>query len=622
MIQGGIETCPFCNSGTLSEVGETITCEVCGVLNKTLLLAKVFNMTPKEIIKGKHLGKSLPPKPVVSTGVEMGSLIEILDRFHYDENGVYKKNITVIPRILVETVHNWFIENGGKFLFNFIDDCGYLIFRKDLYVCDSRNRKFLSLLWDVGRISVATNDGKIIIAGLCALAATSESVVLRTWIDGNPKENIIKINQGSSTIILSNNIVDVKEREEITFESLLGDRWFVPIKFDKDVEIGKGLELLDKNYIKWLAIPPVAREIVTCWTLSVFLKDFSSICAGVRISGKYSSGKSTVLYLSNWLFYGNENLGVIGNSTAAGLWRKASVEPIIFLDNENVRKSLLSESLQKSLDLSATGAARLIATKDSSQETKNQSINTFIMISGLDPIMHQDVKTRYIEIIAPVVRKDGRDENPYKGQYIEREDKPLLLEARDTIMSAILKLITVEVLPNLNEVKDRDMYFAYSKRLAPKERITDYFMIMSLLGKAFQKYGIFEPGDIRERWIKYITDISSQTGLQNSATIEWWELFKIQYNMKPEDVISYVIENPNKCERIIENDKVVGVCGTKEFLYLCMRWVNKQTGNPCPWTRATELIDEMNSDLEAWKAKEADGWKYVEGQKNTVRFGS
>lgn len=733
-----IETCPFCQKGTLNEVGDTIVCSGCGLQNKSFLLAKILNIASKEAVryivsgdygrveegegiitakvngipvnsydvnsgkfqysypsifpeipegdiicfekfltkfcffnewssewtkqfKGKEVcfnsidgkfgihqaklcaqegaavfvnGEPLNPinskdslEHTISTSVESMSLIEILDNLHciQDKNGnnVYNRGSKVAPRVPVEITIDWFLKRGAKFLFNYQDDCGYMIYESKLYVCDSKNRKFLSLLWEIGRISVATNEGRNIIAGLCAMANTSEPVVLKTWIDGDTKENIIKINQGSSIIIISQNEVKVKPSEEVTFESLLGDKWFKPLEL-ADIDINEGLNLLEDKYMKWLAVPPVAREIITCWVLSTFLKDYSSIRPGIRVSGKYSSGKSTILYLSNWLFYGTEKLGVTGKSTPAGLWRKASVEPILFLDNENVKKSLLSADLQQFLDLCATGAGRTLATKDSSLETKTQNATAFIMISGLDSFMNHDVKTRYIEIIAPVVRTpEGRDANPWKSKFIPMIDIPELLSSRNKIMSSILRVISTDVIPNLHTIKDRDIYYDCYNKLGSKHRITDYFMIMSLLGESLQRRGIFPEGNLRERWIKYITDTSTVTDLQNASTIEWWELFKICYNRHTELFAQYLAENPTKGEVILDNeDKLIGVIGTKEFLFLCMRWVNKETGSPCPWTRAVDLLDEMNSDIEAWKAKEVDGWNFIEGQKIIVKFGS
>ncbi len=120
---------------------------------------------------------------------------------------------------------------------------------------------------------------------------------------------------------------------------------------------GDGLSMLFDLVAKYFSVPLVAKEIVVCWLISIFLQDYSPIKPGIRVWGPASSGKSVMLQLIYWLFYGGED-SKLPTFTTAGLWRRASIEPLIMIDNENVE--YVGESLRTFLDLCSTGGKRVL----------------------------------------------------------------------------------------------------------------------------------------------------------------------------------------------------------------------------------------------------------------------
>lgn len=537
------------------------------------------------------------------------SLKELIDSFHMIQSrgGIvtYKRTLNVPMHVVIDSVTDWFIENGANLLWDDSNDQGYMIFRKESYRLDKGNNKFKSLMFELGGITVATLEGSAVISGMSSMAHRSKKIKIMPWIQGNQDENLIKINQGSSTIIISQNDIKVNTSDSLTYDNLLGDKWFIPVYEDELCD----LKLLNEYVSKWFVVDDIAKEIILCWLLSIFLKDFSKIKPGMRISGKPSSGKSTILNIVSCLFYGSSKIA--GYSTIAGLWREATKEPLLFIDNENVGKGLLGGELRTFLDLSATGADRTLGVANNSYETKKQASHSFILMSGLDSFLAHDVRTRYFEIEA---------DEKFKTNYYESIDNPLIVEHRNKILWSVFNMFSRDVLPNISKFMNRDMCYKYRNLLGSKARIADYFMIMLVIGEALKKYEVISDVDLGERWCNYINKVSSKIDEVNAKTIEWWNLFRMSYRKNPDDFSLFIVNSPKSGKLMIDNGEVTGIEGSKTFALLCIRWAQKITGNLCPWARATELIDEMVDDKNAWKSKE--GWDFdIKGSNIEIFFG-
>ena len=544
--------------------------------------------------------------------VNYDDLKDIIDQYHVAPGpggtNIYKKAINAPLRVIVQDSINWFRSKGANFLWD--DDCdlGYMMFNGDIYALDHRDNKLKSLMWDKGGILQTSSEGACIIEGMCCQAHESQHVRAEPYINVDSSRNIIQLRQSPTTVVVDTKGVKTVPYERLTYDIILKDnKWFVPIELhDNEME---GLNLLWPTICRRMAIPDVAREIVLCWICGIYLQGYSSIRPGLRLYGPASTGKSTMLQILNWFFYGNPTNDLTSISTSAGLWRKASLEPFLALDNVNVQLGDFGESLRTFLDLSSTGGTRVIGVQGSGIETKTQRANSFVAISGLDSFLHHDVKTRYMEI-----ETDPKE----RSDFFAHLDKPDILNNRNAMWSSVFRLISSHVLPNLNTVFTRENSIVCRKILGEKERIVDYFLIMVALGQAFQSAGIFKPGDLIDRWSTYIKEKSSQTNVKNSITIHWWNNFAIASSMRAAEFGEILICSDTKYAKpITSGENMIGITGTSEQLLAVLSWTAKILNQRLPWSNVKDFINAMHDDRDAWYSS---GWVFNEGIINEIRW--
>jgi hypothetical protein len=373
------------------------------------------------------------------------------------------------------------------------------------------------------------------------------------------------------------------------------------------------LMMLKTAFIDYFAIPSVAKEIILTWLLGIFLQDFSSIRPGIHVTGPASTGKSTILLLCYWLFYGKNSMSLPGGMTKAGLWRLATVEPFILIDNKNLTG--MSESLQEFLDMCATGGERgLGVANGSARDMMHQQAHSIVMLSGLDHCIHQDVRTRYFEI-----QTDFR----YKTGFYAINNKKMILNNRNLIMSSVFRMFSKDVLPNLHKYANEEMARKYRLLLTDKkERTVDYFLLMLAIGEALQKYNVIESGDLGLRWSEYLRNEARIADKMNAISIEWWKNFKIALLMKADE---FNVFRDGKMTSnfpytfIEENGKRFGITGSKEEILNAMAWTANVLKRKLPWNNIRELCHDHTADLSAWNDA---GWSYkFDEETMTVRWG-
>jgi hypothetical protein len=540
------------------------------------------------------VGNPLSMKSVSKKGK---SLRDVIDHFHMGggRNGSqYKHSINVPMRDIVDSVIEWFTDNGTTFVWDEEGEQGYLKFQGRLFKCAADDKPFKSLLRSLGGITAANNEGRAIIDGLCSMEGESVMVKPETWIKNDIVEKTISIRQGGSKIFISKDSVTIEEDNALTYDMIQGARrWFTPIKL---IDTWEGLDLLFKEIVPYFTLPDAGKELLICWLFGIFLKDFSSIRPGVRVSGQWTSGKSTVLQSLYWLFYGKAENELTVDSTTAALWRWAATEPFLPLDNKNVKA--LDENLRTFLDGCATGGRRNIAVSGSGTEFRSQKTHTFIMISGLDEFPFHDVRTRYYEVTCS---------SEFKSSYYPLERRETIFRSRDKIFSSVFKLISTEVLPNISQFLNQSLVDKYRVLLGSKERTVDYFLIMLAIGTAFQKKGFIPSGDLGERWSTYITENARRADIVNADVVEWMRNFRMA--LSKEDVngkVSFGISNDSATFDLLTlKGKVIGLRGTYEEVTNCLAWAAAVLRRKLPWSEARAFKSAVESDENALKGL---GW--------------
>ena len=543
---------------------------------------------------------------------QLDDLREIIDQYHVcpgpGGSPIYKKAINAPLRIIVQDVIDWFRRKGATFLWD--DDCdiGYMMFNKEMYPLDHRDAKLKSLMWNAGGILQTSSEGACIIEGMCCQAHESDHLHAEPYINVDPEKGMIELRQSPTVIAIGDGNVIIHPYASLTYDMILkNQKWFKPIELmDNGLE---GLQLLWPTICRRMAIPDVAREIVLCWICGIYLQGYSSIRPGLRLYGPPSTGKSTMLQILNWFFYGNPTNDLTSISTSAGLWRKSSLEPFLALDNLNVTLGDFGEGLRTFLDLSSTGGTRVIGVQGSGIETKTQRANSFVAISGLDSFLHHDVKTRYIE-----VETDPKE----RSDFFAHLDKPDILRNRNAMWSSMFRLISNNILPSLNTVFTRDSSITCRKILGEKERIVDYFLVMAAIGQALQHEGIFNGGDIITRWSSYIKERSSETSVRNSSTMHWWNNFRIASAVRSAEFGELLLSGEGHyATTLTDGDKLIGISGTDNQLLAVLSWTAKVLNQNLPWKSVKDYANAIRDDRDAWKSS---GWTVTEGTTNEIRW--
>ncbi len=550
--------------------------------------------------------------PTIEIDRKGQTLKEVIDEFHYvaQKQGQprYKETRTGPAHKMTDAVIEWFKDNGGKFLWDEAQKKGYLKYDNKLYELDPHNIMLRSLLFTLGGVTTSQQDGRIILDALCCMALQAEKVEPTSWLHNDLSEDKIIISQGASSIIITQNDVFVRPSEGIDY-SQIRRTWFKPI----ELKSGDGLTMLRDYIMRHLVVPNTAKEIIICWLVAIFLQGYSSIRPGIHLRGPAGSGKSTLMKILYWLIYG-DNEEKLPTYTTAGLWRTATVEPLLFFDNENVTD--VSEGLRTFFDMAATGGRRVIgSTSGGGTSTHEQQAHSFVMISGLDNFLQADVRTRYYEI---------ETDFKYQDDFYGLKDKKLILNNREIILTSILKLISEKVLPDIHEFMSRQRVREYKEMLGVKERTVDYFMLMVLVGKKLQEEKIIGEGDLATRWSKYILSKSAEASIRNSETIEWFKNLKLALIRSDDDSIIKRDENlvirDSVYNLIIEEDKVFGISGTPEEILNALSWTARTLHRRCPWRSKKHFEQDILRDEHVyskinWMLKFEDDMITVKWQK-------
>lgn len=534
--------------------------------------------------------------------IDRDSLAYVVEQHHYrvSKNNpglpIYCQNVVLPPRVIINRVVNWFKRHGGEFLWDDENSQGYLFFKNKIYTLSKYDKDLLSMLLQEGGIVRPAVEASQIIEGLCHLKHESKIVRVQPWLRNTDTE--IRIENEDRVIIIQPNKVFEEPVKGVPI-SKLERSWLQPIKLTENRDISF---LFDK-FAYYFSVPQIAKEIIISWFLSIFLKDCALTRPGIRLTGPPSSGKSTILQLLFQLLYGVEEgkimRGLPASSSVVGLWRKASLEPLLLLDNENVKT--ISTELRTLLDVCATGGERVLGGTNSILETKTQRAHALVILSGLDSFIDGDVLTRYIEINV---------EPRYQTDYYGKEDLALLNRKRNDVLSGVFHFLADDVLPVLPQFLTRENLQRTKIWLDTKERIADYFLLMLCVGKALQDKGLIAEGDLLLRWGEYIREIAMKGKIHNSKVIEW--IKNVKFALTFEDSIL-------PWDFIIENKKRIGVTGTKEEILALFSWAGKQLHRQVPWKEAQAMILEAEEDK---KALEEEGFRLGNGgEKYTLLWG-
>lgn len=564
----------------------------------------------------------VPEKYQIDTRVNLEvdydrSLRDLIMSFHMEigrKGSVYKATPRIPMHEVADEVVAWFKHHGATFFWEVTENQGYILFKGQAYPLDHRNSGFKAMMYEEGGIVMNMGEGSMIVSALQSTANRgAPKINSYPWIASDPTDpwKIYWNLHNGDVCLIAPNETKIVTVEDVPILQKTSKEWFKPFDVDFGVNKSDGFDLLKKCCTDHWMMDPTFKEILICWMLTMPLSSFSSVHPGVRIYGEAATGKSTILQLLHTLIYGSFT-GELPTFTTAALWRKASSEPFILIDNQNVEN--LAEDLRTLFDLSATEGQRIMAAPNDSHETITQSVKSLIAVTGLDSFMTEDVLTRYLEIPTDV---------KFTGKFFAGVDKPALLRARPAIFSSLVKLISEDVLPYMLNKDGRAAVDEFRVQLHSKSRISEYLSLMYIVAEQISKYSnLINSKDIKERWIKAITGEASKTFISHSLTREWWNIMKqLLLGYETDVLISKVVKahdsvnkfychatvhtNPELRLTLIARDTkgtdIIGIRGLPADLLIALRWAASMTREKLPWSTARALGNAYKNEKWAWK---------------------
>ena len=405
------------------------------------------------------------------------------------------------PYKLTNVIYEHF-EATGKF-FRDREHKVYLLYNNIIYEIDN-NRPFNALMDKSGGLLVNRAPGPQIWEALaCRGYNHGVNINIASWLVTKETRRIIYVNfNASDNTILKISADDIKEVPNGLNEDdvlLKASDKISPMEFNSGVMIKDGLEILRDLVLDNMTCDREQRYLIICWAISAFLLDFMPYQAIMKFSGSTASGKTTAAKLLSKLLYGQEELGHVSSAAAYSL---AAQNPMVILDNleENDR----NKSLKMFLLLCATGGSKEKRAGGTDSDTVQEKPKSLILITAIEPLEEPELINRTIDI---EFSKAHRTEDFVESTVLREIGKH-----RQDIISAILKLLQKDILPDLETGIKRNLHILKgSHKGHSKDRSDEYLaLLMLILEKLLPHIPLKgeddftnNPAEIWAEWLRY-----------------------------------------------------------------------------------------------------------------------
>jgi DNA primase len=296
-----------------------------------------------------------------------------------------------------------------------------------------------------------------------------------------------------------------------------------PFTFDPSADINAGISALRQLLFDNFSCKQDAKFLLLCWTVSCFLSDFSPhVSPLLKAEGETASGKTTAARLIEYLLYGSEHLGEI---SVAGAYADASSNPLLVIDNlEN--QDIRSEML-KFLLLVATRGSKTKRKGGTESGVTEESPKALVMITAIEPFTKSELINRTLTV--------QFSKHLYNPSFIDDEATRQILRRRDLILSALLKLIQSEILPNLAQRTAYISVLNMQYQGHSKSRLNPYLALMMLiLERLLLRWDTPapKPQEIWSSWIGTQNSMAEEHEVQSNTILQLLDGVIREYRLK------------------------------------------------------------------------------------------
>jgi DNA primase len=375
------------------------------------------------------------------------------------------------PYKLTRVIYEHF-EANGKF-FKDKEHNVYLLYNNIIYEISS-NRPFNALMDKSGGLLCNRAPGAQVWEALANKGYNNGTTInISSWLQTDLIRDAIYINlNASDNTILRIDKDAIREVPNGLNEDdvlLKASSKIQKMEFNGAQDVREGLKMLKNLVLDNMTCEREQGYFIICWFISAFLLDFMPYMALMKFSGASSSGKTTTAKFLSILTYGQE---VLGHVSSAAAYSSASQNPLVILDN--LEEADRNKSLKMFLLLCATGGSKEKRAGGTDSETIQEKPRSLVLITAIEPLEEPELINRTIDInFSKRHKKDG---------FIESEALRGLVKHRDSIISAILKLIQRDILPNFSDdLKANLAILKKEYKGHSKDRADEYIALMMII---------------------------------------------------------------------------------------------------------------------------------------------
>ncbi len=399
----------------------------------------------------------------------------------------------------------------------------YLLYQHYIYTV-AFNRPFNALIKKTTGYLPTKEPGRSVWESLASEAYNNGSRIdLASWSFTNRTINSIYLNLNSP----NNVILKISEKSVDEIPNGLNDEGvllkssprIMPLNYRPDCGIQEGFKKLHELLFDSMTCEVEQRYLILSWLIAGFLLELSPYTALMKFSGASSAGKTTAAKFMSILLFGTDHLGEF--STAAA-YAEASSNPLVIIDN--LESIDMNKGIAKFLLLSTTRGGKVKRTQGTESGTTEEQPRALVLITAIEPFLKAEMINRTFDVDFSLKYK--------RDDFIEDEIIRQLMKHRDLMLSAIVKFIHKEILPNLNERKEYMLILKKEYRGHSKDRTDEFLSLMMVILSHMLKYIPYyaeshplheiETGDkeIRKAWIAYQDSRARDTEVSSNSIIK------------------------------------------------------------------------------------------------------
>lgn len=443
------------------------------------------------------------------------------------------------PNVIADLIFTDF-SKAGRF-FHDAEDKVFLLHKQKIYEVGN-NRPFNALIKRKTGLLPTEQPGRSVWESLASEAySAGHEVKLGSWLHTDKATDRIYLNLNGS----GNSIIKIWPKGIEAIQNGLNDDDILlqsshkmePFIFDSEADIKAGISALRRLLFENFSCKQDSKFLLICWTISCFLSDFSPhVSPLLKAEGETASGKTTGARLIEYLLYGSEHLGEI---SVAGAYADASTNPLLVIDN--LENQDIKNEMLKFLLLVATRGSKIKRRGGTESGVTEESPKALVMVTAIEPFTKSELINRTLTL--------QFSKHLYNPSFIDDEATRQILRRRNLILSAILKLIQSEILPNLEQRTAYISVLNMQYRGHSKSRLNPYLALMMLiLERLLLHWDAPAPKaqEIWSSWIKTQNDLACEYEVHSNdilklldGLIREYRLEMNRENLQPVDVWGY-----------------------------------------------------------------------------------